>query len=118
MNRKAEDVPDPESANLKPILDALARRVGKAGQAEARAFATAFYRRMDADEARQHGADGWAALAADILDFARSRKRGKAGVRLFNPGSPTDKRRQPHGTLGLLDLADGRVARAHIVRVT
>src|SRR5690606_33573458 len=99
MNRKAEDVPDPESANLKPILDALARRVGKAGQAEARAFATAFYRRMDADEARQHGADGWAALAADILDFARSRKRGKAGVRLFNPTMKEHGWESPHTVL-------------------
>lgn len=31
-------------------------------------------------------------------------------VRIVNPGSPTDKRRQPHRTLVLLDLADGRVA--------
>ncbi len=33
------------------------------------------------------------------------------GVHLFNPGSPTDRRRQPHGTLGLLDI-DGGVLRA------
>ena len=31
-------------------------------------------------------------------------------LRILNPGSPTDKRRQPHRTLGLLDVADGRVA--------
>ena len=31
-------------------------------------------------------------------------------VRIVNPGSPTDKRRQPHRTLALLDLADGRAA--------
>ena len=37
------------------------------------------------------------------------------GIRIFNPGSPTDKRRQPFGTLGLLDLADGRVRDARIV---
>jgi putative phosphoesterase len=37
------------------------------------------------------------------------------GIRIFNPGSPTDKRRQPFGTLGLLDLADGRVLDARIV---
>ena len=37
------------------------------------------------------------------------------GIRIFNPGSPTDKRRQPFGTLGLLDLADGRVLDAQIV---
>jgi len=71
--------------DLKPILDALAKRVGKAGQAEARAFAGAFYRRMDAEEIASRGAAGWAELAADMLEFARTRKRGKANVRLFNP---------------------------------
>ena len=40
------------------------------------------------------------------------------GFRIFNPGSPTDRRRQPHGTLGVLDIADGRVATAKIVPVT
>lgn len=39
------------------------------------------------------------------------------GLRIFNPGSPTDKRRQPSGTLGLLDLADGQVIGAQIVPV-
>ena len=36
------------------------------------------------------------------------------GIRAFNPGSPTDRRRQPHGTFGLLDLADGRILDARI----
>jgi uncharacterized protein len=40
------------------------------------------------------------------------------GVRIFNPGSPTDRRRQPHGTIGLLDIADGRLVQARIVPVT
>ena len=40
------------------------------------------------------------------------------GVRVFNPGSPTDRRRQPHGTLGVLRIADGRLVRARIVAVT
>ena len=39
------------------------------------------------------------------------------GVRIFNPGSPTDRRRQPHGTIGLLDIADGQLLRAEIVAV-
>lgn len=29
-----------------------------------------------------------------------------AGAILFNPGSPTDKRFQPHGTFGVLDIRD------------
>ena len=40
------------------------------------------------------------------------------GVRVFNPGSPTDKRRQPQGTLGLLDVEDGVVLDARIVPVS
>lgn len=36
-------------------------------------------------------------------------------VRIVNPGSPTDKRRQPFRTLGLLDVAAGRVERLEIV---
>lgn len=40
------------------------------------------------------------------------------GVRVFNPGSPTDRRRQPHGTLGLLDIEDGVLLNARIVPVT
>ena len=40
------------------------------------------------------------------------------GLRILNPGSPTDRRRQPHGTIGLLTVADGRLHRARIVPVT
>ncbi|MGI5158248.1 metallophosphoesterase family protein [Microbispora sp. CA-102843] len=40
------------------------------------------------------------------------------GVRVFNPGSPTDRRRQPHGTIGLLDVEGGVLRRAEIVPVT
>ena len=40
------------------------------------------------------------------------------GQRIFNPGSPTDRRRQPHGTLGLLDIAEGRLVSAQIIPVT
>jgi uncharacterized protein len=40
------------------------------------------------------------------------------GLRIFNPGSPTDRRRQPRGTLGVLRIDDGHLARATIVPVT
>jgi uncharacterized protein len=39
------------------------------------------------------------------------------GQRLFNPGSPTDRRRQPHGTMGLINLSRGSTT-ARIVAVT
>ena len=37
------------------------------------------------------------------------------GQRLLNPGSPTDKRTQPHHTLALVDLADAKIHRTQIV---
>jgi uncharacterized protein len=40
------------------------------------------------------------------------------GTRIFNPGSPTDRRRQPHGTLGVLRIADGTLQDAAIIPVT
>ena len=74
-----------ENPSVKSILAALAKRVPKSRHAEAQGFANAFYQRMGSDDAVQHGTDGWAALAADMLEFARTRKRGRANVRLFNP---------------------------------
>ena len=41
-----------------------------------------------------------------------------APLRILNPGSPTDKRRQPHGTLGRLVLADGAVESWTLVQVS
>ena len=38
--------------------------------------------------------------------------------RSFNPGSPTDRRRQPCGTMGLLDVERSRLRSARIVAVT
>jgi uncharacterized protein len=40
------------------------------------------------------------------------------GLRIFNPGSPTDRRRQPAGTLGVLRIEDGQVTEAAIIPVT
>ena len=39
------------------------------------------------------------------------------GVRIFNPGSPTDKRRQPYGTLGRLEITDGMLVAAEIIEL-
>jgi predicted phosphodiesterase len=36
-------------------------------------------------------------------------------LRIFNAGSPTDKRRQPHRTLGVLEIEHGHLTRAEIV---
>lgn len=40
------------------------------------------------------------------------------GQRAFNPGSPTDKRRQPRGTMGELMIEDGLLVAARILPVT
>ncbi|MGA8987064.1 metallophosphoesterase family protein [Aeromicrobium sp.] len=40
------------------------------------------------------------------------------GQRLFNPGSPTDKRRQPHGTMGRILIDAGAIISAEIRPVT
>ena len=39
-------------------------------------------------------------------------------MRIFNPGSPTDRRRQPRGTIGILRVEDGELLSAQIVPVT
>jgi uncharacterized protein len=36
------------------------------------------------------------------------------GVRILNPGSPTDRRRQPAGTFATLLLQDGELVEARI----
>ena len=59
--------------------------------------------------------------AADLVIFGHSHiplDHTEHGQRIFNPGSPTDRRRQPRGTLGLLDVAEGRLIQAQIVPVT
>ena len=47
---------------------------------------------------------------ADLVVFGHSHipmDLTEDGLRIFNPGSPTDKRRQPYGTLGELTITDG-----------
>jgi putative phosphoesterase len=59
--------------------------------------------------------------AADLVVFGHSHiplDESAPGLRIFNPGSPTDRRRQPHGTLGVLRIDSGRLAEASIVPVT
>lgn len=58
---------------------------------------------------------------ADVVVFGHSHipwnATGVGGQLLFNPGSPTERRRQPHPTAGILELGDGRVRDARIVPV-
>ena len=54
----------------------------------------------------------------DLVVFGHSHiplQASDGNFRIFNPGSPTDKRRQPHRTLGVLEIEYGHIARAEIV---
>jgi uncharacterized protein len=58
---------------------------------------------------------------ADVVVFGHSHiplDETADGVRILNPGSPTDRRRQPRGTIGLLTIEGGRLLGAAIVPVT
>lgn len=50
---------------------------------------------------------------ADAVIFGHSHiplhERGSDGFQIFNPGSPTDRRRSPHHTMGLALAAEGTV---------
>jgi putative phosphoesterase len=54
---------------------------------------------------------GHSHIPLDLEDF-------ELGLRIFNPGSPTDRRRQPRGTMGLLQVDRGRLTAARIIAVT
>jgi uncharacterized protein len=55
---------------------------------------------------------------ANVVVFGHSHipwnRPGVDGQLLFNPGSPTERRQQPHRTIGVLELADGGVVDARI----
>ena len=58
---------------------------------------------------------------ADLVVFGHSHiplDESASGLRIFNPGSPTDRRRQPHGTIGVLQIENGRLQKASILAVT
>ncbi len=92
-----------DATPLDPILDAIRERAGKRDQDAASAFASAFYQRMTEDELPLHGAEGWAALANDFLDYARSRKPGTPSVRLFNPTLAKHGWESPHTVLQIVN---------------
>jgi putative phosphoesterase len=56
---------------------------------------------------------------ADVVVFGHSHipcnEPGMDGQLLFNPGSPTERRAQPHHTYGILELDAGRIVRAEVL---
>ncbi|HEY1643973.1 MAG TPA: metallophosphoesterase family protein [Streptosporangiaceae bacterium] len=59
--------------------------------------------------------------AAQLVVFGHSHiplDESAGGLRIFNPGSPTDRRAQPQGTIGLLRISGGVLRSAAIIPVT
>ena len=54
---------------------------------------------------------------ADVVIFGHSHlplHEEDAGFQIFNPGSPTERRRAPSHTMGLAEIADGRIELRHL----
>ena len=88
-----------KAVSLQPILKAMRAELPKARHAQAEGFLNAFYERMGDDELPEHTPGGWAALAANFLDFIATRKPGAELVRLFNPTRKTHGWESPHTVL-------------------
>ena len=80
---------------------------------------------MTSRPARHYGLTGRGRVAegsrADLVVFGHSHiplDTADESLRIFNPGSPTDRRRQPHGTLGVLRVNDGALTEARIIEVS
>ncbi|MDF2926972.1 MAG: phosphodiesterase family protein [Paenibacillaceae bacterium] len=59
--------------------------------------------------------DAFAGRAADIIIFGHSHipyQERRGGSLLFNPGSPTDKRRQPRFSYGVIEISNGNCVEA------
>jgi putative phosphoesterase len=58
---------------------------------------------------------------ADVVIFGHSHEpcneRSAYGQLLFNPGSPTERRRAPEHTIGVLECRDGAIVRADVLPV-
>ncbi|WP_125077400.1 NAD-glutamate dehydrogenase domain-containing protein [Pseudoxanthomonas sp. SGT-18] len=89
--------------SLEPVFAASRKLVPAARQAELREFLAAFYRRMEEDEFPQHDPQGWAAIGADMLEFARKRKPGTANVRVFNPTRKANGWESPYTVLQIVN---------------
>ncbi len=99
----SKTVRSPAGFSLEPIYAAIRKRVPAVRQAEAQAFAEAFYKRMVDDEYPHHEPETWAAIAVDMLDFARSRKPGTANVRVFNATLKANGWEAPHTVLQIVN---------------
>ncbi|RZA31904.1 MAG: NAD-glutamate dehydrogenase, partial [Lysobacteraceae bacterium] len=89
--------------SLEPIFAAIRKRLPASRQAEAMAFAASFYKRLEDDEYPHHSADAWAAVACDMLEFARVRKPRTPNVRVFNASLKANGWESPHTVLQIVN---------------
>jgi hypothetical protein len=93
-------LPEVATVTLDGLRLAVVHETGAAGGRE---------RRMDAKFAE----------TADVLIFGHSHipwdTTTPRGLRLLNPGSPTDRRRQPQGTYLRASIEDGRLTYVEVV---
>jgi glutamate dehydrogenase len=83
MNAPAAAIAAPTAEQA--ILQHLESRFTGGRQKEALAFADGFLAGVSPEELAVRDSRSWAALIADLLDFARTRAAGKVKVRVFNP---------------------------------
>ena len=75
-----------DAVSIEPVIDAVSKGLKPAQQTLVRAFAQAFYQRMDADEYARHSDAQWAGMARDMFDLARVRKSDEVKLVVSNPG--------------------------------
>ncbi|HET6395777.1 MAG TPA: NAD-glutamate dehydrogenase domain-containing protein [Pseudoxanthomonas sp.] len=89
--------------SLEPVFAAARKLAPAARHAELREFLAAFYMRMEEDEYPHHAPGAWAAIGADMLEFARRRKPGTANVRVFNPTLAANGWESPYTVLQIVN---------------
>lgn len=96
---------------------AIWRRLGEVARVEVEGIRIAVIHETGAAAGRERRCDERfgpdSADPADLLVFGHSHipwdTTTPAGLRLLNPGSPTDRRRQPVGTVMSVEIADARI---------
>ncbi len=102
---------------------AIWRRLGEVARVEVEGVRIAVIHETGAAAGRERRCDERfgpdSADPADLLVFGHSHipwdTTTPAGLRLLNPGSPTDRRRQPVGTVMGVEIADARIRSVTLV---